>query len=181
MIASAFPVSGDGVASFVKWFEIQQRLFDEAAALDRRAYREWLSFLTDDATYWVPIRSTRAADDAEREFTKPGEPAFYDDNRRQIEARVVKLESGWSWSEDPPSRTRRYVTNVRVIENPAPLEAVVESNLLLYRTRLDIDLDLWAARRVDHLRHEGGVWKIAKRAVYLDQTVLSANNLGVFF
>jgi 3-phenylpropionate/cinnamic acid dioxygenase small subunit len=181
MIGSALPASVDAVAPLVEWFDIQQRLFEEAAALDRRAYREWLSFLTADVTYWVPIRSTRAADDAANEFTKYGEPAFYDENRVQLEARVVKLESGWSWSEDPPSRTRRYVTNVRVIEHPAPLEAVVESNLLLYRTRLDIDTDLWAARRVDHLRHEDGGWKIAKRAVYLDQTVLSANNLGVFF
>ncbi len=129
----------------------------------------------------MPIRATRAADDPRSEFTELGEPAFYDETFRELESRVVKLESGWSWSEDPPSRTRRFVTNLRVLETRSESDVTVETNILLYRGRLDNPGDLWSARRVDDLRRLDDSWKIAARSVFLDHTVLNANNLGVFF
>jgi 3-phenylpropionate/cinnamic acid dioxygenase small subunit len=156
-------------------------LVAEAAALDGREFRTWLAFFTTDLLYWIPIRSTRSASDRDKEFTKYGEPAFYDETFRELEARIVKLESGWSWSEDPPSRTRRFVSNVRIIETHSDREVTVESNVLLYRSRLDADTDIWTARRVDRMRLEDDRWKIARRSVFLDTTVLVASNLGVFF
>ena len=51
------------LARFILVNEIHELFNEEAAALDRRAFREWLSFLSDDIVYWVPIRSTRAAND----------------------------------------------------------------------------------------------------------------------
>jgi 3-phenylpropionate/cinnamic acid dioxygenase small subunit len=160
---------------------LQDVLIEEAAALDNREFRRWLSFFTADLVYWIPIRSTRSASDRDHEFTKPGEPAYYDETFRELEARVTKLESGWSWSEDPPSRTRRFVSNVRVTETHSEREVTVESNVLLYRSRLDVDTDLFSARRADRMRLDESGWKIARRAVYLDSTVLVASNLAIFF
>jgi 3-phenylpropionate/cinnamic acid dioxygenase small subunit len=160
---------------------LQDVLIAEAAALDGREFRRWLSFFTADLVYWIPIRSTRSASDRDKEFTQYGEPAFYDETFRELEARITKLESGWSWSEDPPSRTRRFVSNVRIVETHSEREVTVESNILLYRSRLDVDTDLWSARRRDRMRLDEGGWKIARREVYLDTTVLVASNLGVFF
>ena len=171
----------DALAEFLRLNEIQKMLVEEAAVLDQPDYRRWLTFLTPDVRYWMPIRSTRAADDTESEFTKRGEPAFYDETFRDLESRVVKLESGWSWSEDPLSRTRRFVTNLRILNAQSDTEVTVETNIMLYRARLDNAGDYWSARRVDDLRRIDRSWKIAGRSIFIDHTVLNTNNLGFFF
>jgi 3-phenylpropionate/cinnamic acid dioxygenase small subunit len=73
------------------------------------------------------------------------------------------------------------VTNVRILETRSETDVTVESNILLYRARLDNAGDVWSARRVDELRRVEGGWKIAGRSIYLDHTVFNTNNLGVFF
>jgi 3-phenylpropionate/cinnamic acid dioxygenase small subunit len=177
----ASPRQTDALAEFLRLNEIQKMLVEEAAVLDQPDYRRWLTFLTPDVRYWMPIRSTRAAGDTQSEFTKRGEPAFYDETFRDLESRVVKLESGWSWSEDPPSRTRRFVSNLRILETRSDTDVTAETNLMLYRARLDNRGDYWSARRVDELRCVDQSWKIAGRSIFIDHTVLSTNNLGVFF
>jgi 3-phenylpropionate/cinnamic acid dioxygenase small subunit len=181
MLTADVAAGGPLQQRLMQQLELADVLVAEAAALDNREFRLWLSFFTADLVYWIPIRSTRSASDRDREFTQYGEPAYYDETFRELEARIVKLESGWSWSEDPPSRTRRFVSNVRVVETHSEREVTVESNILMYRSRLDVDVDLWSARRLDRMRLEESGWKIARRAVYLDCTVLVASNLGVFF
>jgi 3-phenylpropionate/cinnamic acid dioxygenase small subunit len=57
----------------------------------------------------------------------------------------------------------------------------VHSNFIVYRTRLETDEDFFVGKRVDTLRKSEGGWKIAKRVMQLDQTVLNAKNLSVFF
>jgi 3-phenylpropionate/cinnamic acid dioxygenase small subunit len=162
-------------------YEIEQFLYREADILDRRRYRDWLELLTDDIEYWMPIRTTRSAGDEEQEFAKPGEGAFFDDKRHHLEERVKKLYTGFSWSEDPPSRTRHMVSNVRIIDRPSDSELFVECNFLIYRTRLARDEDIWVGRREDTLRRENGEWKIAKRHIFLDQVALGSKNLSIFF
>lgn len=161
--------------------EIEQALSAEARALDARRFRDWLDFLTDDIVYWMPIRNVRRAAEVNEEFTRYGEPAYYDENRALLETRVLKLESGWAWAEDPPSRTRHHLSNIVITETRGADEVVCECDLLLYRSRLDTDVDLFSARRVDTLRRVAGSWKLARREIYLDSTVLTAKNLGVFF
>ena len=56
-----------------------------------------------------------------------------------------------------------------------------DGNWIVYRTRLAADEDLWVGRREDTLRKVGGVWKIARRHVFLDQVVLKSKNLSIFF
>lgn len=162
-------------------YEIEQFFYREADTLDRREYREWLDLLTDDVEYWMPIRATRARGDEENEFAKPGEGAFFDDKRSHLEERVRKLYTGFSWAEDPPSRTRHFVSNVRIVEQPSDAELRVDCNFLVYRTRLARDEDIWAGRREDTLRRENGGWKIAKRHIFIDQVALGSKNLSIFF
>ena len=159
--------------------EVERTLFREAAFLDAHDYTAWLDLLTEDVTYWVPVRSTRAADDAAREFSLAGEAAFFDDDRAMLELRAAKRQSGYAWSEDPPSRTRHCITNVRVVDRRGD-EVTVNANMIVYRSRLDVDVDWWVGRRVDRLRLVNGRWKIARREVYLDQTVLTSKNLSTF-
>ena len=175
------PPLQDAMAQVLLQYEVEQFLYHEAALLDDRRFHEWLDLLTDDVEYWMPIRSTRARGDEANEFTKPGEAAFFDENKEFLEERVRKLDTGFSWAEDPPSRTRHLVSNVRILERPAESELLVVCNWIIYRSRLAADEDLWVGRREDTLRKVDGAWRIARRHVFLDQVVLKSKNLSIFF
>lgn len=161
--------------------EIEQFLYEEAALLDERRFHEWFELLADDLEYWMPVRTTRARGDEENEFAKPGETAFFDDTKETIETRIRKLDTGFSWSEDPPSRTRHLVNNVRILEKVSGSDVKVACNFMVYRSRLARDEDLWVGRREDTVRKVGGAWKLAKRHIFLDQVSLKSKNMSIFF
>ena len=160
-------------------YEVEQFYYHEAALLDARRFDEWLELLTPDIHYWMPIRRTVTIANADREFTRPGDMAFFDDDKSLLEARVRKLGTGFSWSEDPPSRTRHMIHNVRVLEDGD--ELAVESNFHLYRTRLDSEEDSWIGLRRDRLRRVDGKLRIARRHIFLEQTLILSRNLSNFF
>ena len=160
--------------------EVEQFYTEEAAALDEKRFHDWLDLFTDDTHYWMPIRRTRTVDQLDKEFTAKDEMAYFDDDKAMLEMRVRKLDTGYSWSEDPPSRTRHLISNVRVIENEGD-KLTVETNFILYRTRLNSEEDMWVGLRRDKLRKEEGSYKIAERDIFLDQTVLLSKNLSNFF
>ena len=161
-------------------YEVEQFLYAEAALLDARRYRDWLGLMADDVEYWMPIRRTVTNADLDREFTKPGEVAFFDDDRTYLEMRVKKLEAGSAWSEDPPSRSRHLVTNVRVLEL-ANDQITLEASFHLYRSRLNSDVDNWVGRRIDVLRRTGASFLLARRHLFLDQTVIHSANMSTIF
>ncbi len=161
-------------------YEVEQFLYAEAALLDARQYRRWLGLLADDIHFWMPIRRTVTLADIDREFTKLGDMAYFDDDRTLLEVRVRKLEAGSAWSEDPPSRSRHFVSNVRILEIAGD-EITVEACFHLYRTRLEADIDSWVGRRVDTLRRTDAGFRLAKRHLFLDQTVVQSTNMSTIF
>ncbi len=161
-------------------YEVEQFLFDEAALLDERRYEEWLQLLAEDIHYWMPIRRTMTQRNIDREFTKPGDMAFFDEDYQLLGARVRKLGAGSAWSEDPPSRSRHFVTNVRV----AAIEGAdisVSSCFCVYRTRLNTEIDHWTGRREDIVRRNGTSFLLARRHLFLDHTLLLSTNLSTIF
>lgn len=160
--------------------EIEDFYYDEAALLDGRRYGEWLDLFTDDVHYWMPVRRTRTSNELDGEFTKPGDMAFFDDDKAMLAMRVRRLGTGYAWAEDPPSRTRHLIANVRVLAVEGA-EIEVESAFHLYRTRLNSEEDSWFGRRLDRLRRLDGALRIARRHIYLDQTLLLSRNLSNFF
>jgi biphenyl 2,3-dioxygenase beta subunit len=161
-------------------FEVEQFLYEEAALLDARRYRDWLGLVSEDIHYWMPIRRTVMNADLDLEFTKPGEMAYFDDEFEMLEMRVKKLEAGSAWSEDPPSRSRHFVSNVRVLA-VAGDEITLEAAFHLYRTRLESETDHWFGRREDVLRRTPGGFRIARRHLFLDQTVILSTNMSTIF
>ena len=119
-------------------YDVEQFLYHEADLIDERRFDEWLTLLADDLEYWMPVRSTRALGDEANEFAKPGESAFFDDDKDSMEQRVRKLHTGYAWAEDPPSRTRHVVANVRIVAATSEL-IEVRCNFMLYRSRLAAD------------------------------------------
>ena len=160
--------------------EVEQFLYDEAALLDARKFREWLALVADDIHYWMPIRRTVTRGDLEFEFTKPGAMAYFDDDRALLEMRVKKLEASSAWSEDPPSRSRHFVANVRIVDVSGD-EITLDVAFHLYRTRLNSEVDSWVGRRMDVLRRSGTSFKLVKRHIFLDQTVILSKNMSTIF
>jgi 3-phenylpropionate/cinnamic acid dioxygenase small subunit len=164
--------------------EIERFLYDEAATLDERRYHDWLNLLTEDIHYWAPLKRTVLLKDADEfEIGKPGEQAYFDDDIDMLRQRIAKLDTGYSWSEDPPSRTRHMVNNVRVLKargDGEGQEVDLDVYFFCYRSRLDNDIDIWVGNRRDTLRRVDGDWKISKRHIFLDQVVLNSKNLSSF-
>jgi biphenyl 2,3-dioxygenase beta subunit len=161
-------------------YEVEQFLYDEAALLDARKYREWLGLMADDIDYWMPIRRTVMKNDIEFEFTKRGDMAFFDDDRAMLEMRVKKLEASSAWSEDPPSRSRHFVSNIRITDLAGD-DITLDACFHIYRTRLNSEVDNWIGRRTDVLRRAGKSFRLAKRHIFLDQTVILSKNMSTLF
>lgn len=160
--------------------EVEQFLYHEAAVIDDRRYVEWLELFTEDCHYYMPTRYNRMRREMDHEFSRIDEVAHFDDDKASLRVRVKRLLTGQAWAEDPPSRTRHMVSNVR-IERLGEAELRVSCNFHVYRSRLERDVESFIGRREDVLRRGlQGAWQIAKRDLYLDQTVLLAKNISIF-
>lgn len=161
--------------------EIEQFLYMEATLLDDRRFAEWYTLMADDIRYWAPTRRNRLRREAEKENSRRGEVALFDDNKQTLGWRVNQFLTGMHWSEDPPSRTRHVVSNVVIRRTEDPDEFRVRSNFICYRNRLETETDLWIGEREDLLRCTGPAqWQVADRTILLDQSVVLSKNLSIF-
>ncbi len=148
--------------------QVEDFLYHEAALLDGWRLDEWLALLTEDARYEVPSNDRPDADPANTLFT------IADDIRR-IQARVTRLKDKNAHAEYPPSRTRRMISNVRIVEQSAA-ELRVEANFVVYRFRREERIREYVGRYRYRLRVADGGFKIAKREAILD--ALELGSLG---
>ena len=173
--------------------EVEQFLYREARMLDDRRFKEWLTLFTGDVRYWMVNRSNRyprhskaisildPARYVEDDINSDDELAILDEDKSTLEARVARLDTGMAWAEDPPSRTRHMISNIEVEGDASDGEIKVYSNFIVYRSRAQLEEDFYVGARQDLLRRVDGEWKIARRRLVLDQNVLSAKNVSVFF
>jgi phthalate 3,4-dioxygenase beta subunit len=159
-----------------QYYSVTLFLIEEAELLDAGRYRDWLDFLAEDISYRMPVRVTAAHTLAD---------SFLDmdhflEDRYSLEKRVQRFETDHAWTEDPPSRTRRFVTNIRVW-NGDDGGLLAKSYLLLFRSRGDVrQPDLVSVERTDVLRLTDGRLQIAERLIVVDESVLRTQNLAVF-
>lgn len=154
-------------------------LFLEAEMLDDQREREWLETLVSkEVEYLVPLRQTVGRGRG-KGFV---EGAYHlVESWGSLNTKLAQMETGHSWAEDPQSRTRHYVTNIRVGQSKGGL-VEVRSNLLLYRTRQDeIAPQIFSGERHDVLQETAGVFQLRRRAVYLDTTAIASHNLAIIF
>lgn len=162
-------------------FEVQQLYNREAELLDDGRYADWLDLLADDLRYRASIRTNRLRRQQALSVASPGEAAYYDETKDSLAWRIRRFDSGMAWSEDPPSRSRHLITNV-VVRHHDDGQYAARSAFLVYRNRLEREVDIFAGRRDDLLRRDGtGRLLIAHRTVLLDQNVLLAKNISTFF
>ncbi|QXJ22608.1 aromatic-ring-hydroxylating dioxygenase subunit beta [Actinomadura graeca] len=183
----------DTTEAMLLQYRVEQFLYREAQLLDGWLWDEWAELFAEDVRYWMPLRKNRLRRQRTADEAPQGiEIALIDDDHTALRTRVDQMKSGQHWAEDPPSRCRHLVTNVRV--TPAGGERAgdgadgarsaglrVRSNFIVYRNRLETEVDIWAGERQDVLRPAGDSFRIAARTILLDQNVVLSKNLSVFF
>ncbi len=158
---------------------IVDALFDEASLLDSRRFAEWISMLAPDLRYTAPIRVTRTGAHRDRDVMRT--MMHFNEDRPSIVQRVGRLDKNCAWAEDPPSRTRRFVSNVRVFECATPGEYEVGSYLLVKRSRSDNPkCEEVTADRHDRWRWTESGYQLVLREIIVDQSVLSMSNFAIF-
>lgn len=144
--------------------QVEDFLYREAALLDAWKLDEWLGLLTEDATYRVPSNDAPDADPRAALFTIA-------DDMARIRARVTRLKDRNAHAEFPPSRTRRMISNVRIVEND-PLR--VEANFVVYRFRRNENVREYVGRYRYTLKRVNGEFRIATREAILDAMELAS-------
>jgi 3-phenylpropionate/cinnamic acid dioxygenase small subunit len=162
----------------IRHLQASQFLVDEAYLLDAQQYDAWLETLTDDIRYIMPVRVTTAL--GAGFDTSPG-MAHFDENKYSLSRRAARFRTEHAWTEDPPSRLRHYVTNVRTFACADDDHVFVESAELLFRSRGDVnEAALVSCGREDLLRRVSEQWKLARRTIFIDESVIRMQNLAVF-
>lgn len=136
----------------------RQLLEREARHLDRLEFDRWLDLFEPELAYWAP--ATAAGGDPR------GEIAVMFDDRRRLEDRVFRLQTGFAWSQAPASRTTRLVSNVEVFGRDRDDQRMVRSNFAVHEfwdgeTRV---LTGWTGHR---MRKTGDAWRISAKQINL--------------
>jgi 3-phenylpropionate/cinnamic acid dioxygenase small subunit len=167
----------------IRHLQAHQFLVDEAYLLDAQQYEAWLDTLTDDVRYVMPVRVTTAR--GAGFDTTPGRGpgmAHFDEDKYSLRQRVARFATEHAWTEDPPSRLRHFITNVRTFAgDDDDAHLIVESAELLFRSRGDVNEGaLVSCGRQDLLRWCDDRLMLARRNIVADESVLRMQNLAVF-
>lgn len=143
--------------------QVEDFLFHEAALLDAWRLDDWLALFEKDGTYQVPTTDRPAADPEGAQF-------YVWDDYELIAARVKRLKSRHAHAENPHSRTRRLITNVRLGE---PSDSVVPAYaaFLIYKIR-DGNVDQFVGRYEHVLAVHGDALRFKRRKAIIELEVL---------
>lgn len=155
--------SDSDIASLLLHREVEAFFFDEAALLDEWRLGEWLVLFTEDARYIVPSTDTPEGN--------PGETlTLIDDDMARLRGRVERLNSRHAHREFPWSRTRRLISNVRIIDVHDE-EISAQASFLVYRIRAGA-VDPLMGHYEYTLRRVEKALKIAHRKAIIDLEAL---------
>ncbi|GAA4738290.1 aromatic-ring-hydroxylating dioxygenase subunit beta [Nocardioides endophyticus] len=145
--------------------QVEQFLFHEVALLDHRDWDTWLELYADDATYSIP----QGDPDHARKVS-----IVFDDKRRLVE-RVIRLKSGFAYSQEPSSITVHLVGNVMVVKaDEASIQ--VASSLMVTEVRRGRQT-VYAALVSHTLRPSGDSFLIAGKEIRLANSEVPLGNL----
>ena len=146
--------------------EVEDFLYQEAALLDNWRLNEWQALLTDDATYYVPPNDQLESDHRSTLF-------LVADDRERIRQRVIRINDPNCHAEYPKSRTRRMISNVRILSVDGDL-VTVAANFVCYRFRRYERIREYVGSYRHVLRRAGDSFRIKERRVLID-----AHELGM--
>jgi len=150
----------------------QALLYREARLLDQGQFEGWLSLYIPECLYWVP--ATPRGGDPRKEV------AIAFDDRRRLEDRVYRLRTGYAWSQVPPSRTARLISNVEVFGTEQRSAYMVRSTFVISELRAGETRRLagWYGHRI--AEHDGR-WQILVKQINLIDCDQNLRNPSVIF
>ncbi|MBF5007160.1 3-phenylpropionate/cinnamic acid dioxygenase subunit beta [Diaphorobacter caeni] len=177
------PATPSPVVDVALHHQIADFLFLEAELLDDWNFRGWLGVIASDVRYFM--RSTTNAQTRDRRKSiQPPTTWIFNETWGQLERRIARLETGMAWAEEPPSRTRHLITNLRISAAVDGDGYEVRCNYVLHRSQKERDLNTYIGTRVDRIRRAADTangWRIYFREITLDQVVITSHNLSVLF
>ena len=179
------------IARDLRYFTLKQQveefLYAEADLLDQRRFTEWLDLLAEDIVYFMPMRrNVKFGEHETAENTRFGEEiSWFEEDKWTLSKRVEQIMTGVHWAEEPLSRVCHLVSNIQIMQvTPSAekaQEVAVNSRFIVYQNRLEDETNLFVGKRKDVLRNCDGNWKLSRREILLDQSVLLSKALTVFF
>jgi p-cumate 2,3-dioxygenase beta subunit len=144
--------------------DVEEFLVDEAALLDNWQLDAWLALMAQDAHYLVPALDKPQADYRKSLF-------LISDDMKTLRSRVTQLKGRTVWAENPKSRTRRLVSNFRVLGEENGMTRIT-ANFAVWRFQLD-QTETYVGR-YEHLvaRAADGNLRFHERKAVLDHETL---------
>lgn len=159
-----------------RYADVVDFLYREAELLDNYRFEEWLETLHEDLVYKMPVRLSLMPKDGTGLVE---EMDFLDETKNSMVTRIRRLQTEQAWAEQPGSRTRHVVANVRAWSDGGE-ELRVTSAFICTRTRADNPYDIFTGERHDVLAGSGADLRLKRREIIFDQTVMHAYNLSIF-
>jgi len=172
--------SQGALANLAKLARVEAAYRHEAALLDANRLAAWYEWLHDDFRYEVPIPLTSE---------QYGEPRYSERGLLAVESKptialwIKRLSEGLvrsAYAENPPVRTRRFITNVRVHSDKAGVLQVSSYVLLGWNPRGEPPTFATGERR-DVLVEHGDRLLLKERRVLLDSDVVHLGHLRIVF
>jgi p-cumate 2,3-dioxygenase beta subunit len=141
--------------------EVEDFLYDEAELLDSWRLEEWLALFSEDCRYLVPPGDLPP--DA-----SPEKSLFYiADNHVLLRERVRRLAKRNAHAEYPHSKTRHFLSNVRILPGSDENEIAVRCAFLTHRSRAGV-LDTFIGSIHYRLVRQDGRLRIREKRCRLD-------------
>jgi len=154
--------------------DVEQLLYREAHLLDTGLFHDWLALMAPDLRYWAPVRA-EIPRRREKETEALRLPLF-DETKASLALRISRLDTGLAWVDTPPTRTRRFVSNVMAESDPDGLVSV-RSNFILFRSRSSAEEWVVVGSREDRWTRANS-WLLRERKIILDHCTVE--NLPLF-
>jgi p-cumate 2,3-dioxygenase subunit beta len=145
--------------------QVEDFLYTEAALLDEWRLDEWLALFDQErGGYYMPTTDHPGGDHNTDLF-------LIADDMPKLRSRVEQLLSGLTWAENPRSRTRHMVSNVRIRRRDGDVLSVT-ANFVVFRMRFQNIDPYIGTYHYKLLPREEGMFAILERRAILDLEAL---------
>lgn len=172
---------------------VSQFYYREARLLDNRQFQQWMTLIDESIEYSMPTRYVPQPNPQEQdkeEFLSveheldranggKGSPIRHD-HYLELMVRSIRPYKTNAWSESPPPRTRRFISNIEV-EAVGADEYDVYSNFQMFYSHSGANNHTYTGGRRDSLKEIDGQFRIFKREVIVDWDIITVPTLALIF
>lgn len=153
----------------------------ESGLLDGGRHEDWLNCLAENATYTMPVRMTLGRDVGNEIANSMGDErsGYYDDTKQTLARRLSILAQNTAWGEVPASRTRRFITNLRLFRVDDTHVKSVTNLLFTSMREAEIAPEIIICERHDTLICDDTTILVTERRIYCDNGAIPARALSI--